>query len=399
MSYFNTTNLGYQNQKSPDGRLRTSSQLSLGDYKQFANNASGQYHTVLIGTGAATYESGLTGGTALAVTSNLDAAIRQTYQWHNYFAGKPQKIELTASRFHTESNVIKRFGYYSSNTTTPFNSTLDGMYFENDGTTIRCKVMRAGTEIFNKPQANWENQNQLAAYDPTDFNFYVIDFLYLGGAVVNFYILTSYGLTLIATYQHINVDVSTFIKSPNQPVRYEIRSTGGAGVFNQICADVAVEGLVTNVGANRSWDMGSTPMTGLAANTRYALMGIRLANRNIVAEISKLSVLSTANDNILVHLYIGGTLVGTPTWSAITYTNMEGWQGSISGSIANNVHSGGVRISSAYVKADSGQTNGNDTLRRIGSYIDGTVEQLYLTVTPLSAGAAAVAAINWNEYI
>ena len=58
MSYFTEilARLGYRNQKSADGRLRISSQLSLGDYKQYLNNAGGQYNTELIGNGGATYE-------------------------------------------------------------------------------------------------------------------------------------------------------------------------------------------------------------------------------------------------------------------------------------------------------------------------------------------------------
>jgi hypothetical protein len=401
MSYLNKVDLGYLNQKSVDGRLRISNQISLGDYKQWLNNASGQFNTELIGGGTASYEaSGLTGGTVLSVSANNNAVIRQSYQWHNYFAGKPIKIELTASAFQTQSNVIKRMGYYSSNMVSPFNSTLDGLFFENDGTVERCKIMRAGTEIFNVPRSQWMNQEYLSSFNPANFNFYVIEFLYLGGAIVTFSILTEYGLIPVAQYQHINVDPSAFVKSPNQPVRYEVRSTGGAGTFNQICADVAVEGTLSTIGATRTYNMGATPLSAMGANTRYALLGLRLlqASRSLTVQPKNISVRSTSNDDLLVELFVGGTLVGTPTWTAVPFTNMEAFSGA-SLAVANAVHSGGVKVSSFYLENGTSANQLLETARRLGSYINGAMEQYYVCVTPASAGGAALASIDWLEFI
>ena len=394
------SDFAYLNQKSPDGRLRTSSQISVGDYKQHVNNAAGQFNTVEIAGGLATYEGAAIGATTLTTTATLgDAVIRQSYQWHPYFAGKPTKIELTASRFDVEASVQKRMGYFSSSIVSPYTATLDGMYFENDGTTLRCRVTRAGVTVFNLEQANWLNQDKLANYDPADFNFYVIDFLYLGGAVINFWILTEYGLTLIAQYQHINVDVNTFVKSPNQPIRYEIISDGGAGTFNHICSDVAVEGLPSRVGVERTYNNGFTATPTLTADNRYALLGIRLADRRVPIDIRRLSVLSGSSDDLLVELYYGGTTVGTPTWLPITFTNMEGFVGTSLGAAANLVHSGGVRVFSEYMRGDESLAPAIDNARRLGSYIDGSMEEAYLCITPLTANATGVGAIDWVEFL
>jgi hypothetical protein len=394
------SDLNYLNQKSADGRLRISNQISVGDYKQHLDNAGGLFNTEEIAGGLATYEGSVTGGTTLTTTASAgDAAIRQSYQWHPYFAGKPLKIELTASRFDVEANVTKRMGYYSSSTVSPYTATLDGMYFENDGTTIRCKVTRAGTDVFDLAQSSWLNQDKTGSYDPTDFNFYVIDFLYLGGAVVNFWILTEYGLTLIATYQHINVDVNTFVKSPNQPVRYEIVSQGAAGTFNHICSDVAVEGAIARVGAERTFNTDSTATPTLTTGTRYAVLGIRQADRRVPIDIRALSILSGTADDLLVELYYGGTTVGTPTWSPIAFTNMTGFAGHTLGAAANLVHSGGVRIYSEYMRGEESLSPSLDNARRLGSFIDGNYEEAYLCVTGLTANATAVGAINWVEFL
>jgi hypothetical protein len=391
--------LGYLAQKSADGRLRTSSQISQGDYKQINDLAGGSWNTELIGGGTATYEGDAVGGTELAVTAvSGDAVIRQTYQWHNYFAGKPLKVELTASAFQPQSTVTKRMGYFSSSTASPFSASLDGFFFESDGTTLRCKIYRNGTEIFNLPQASWLNQDKLGSFDSSAFNFYVIDFLYLGGAVANFWILTEFGLTKVATYQHINVDQNTFIKSPNQPLRYEISTTGSAGNFNHICCDVAVEGLLSRVGAERTYNTGFTETATLTADNRYAILGIRQAFRNQIIDIRRLSVLSGTADDLLVELYYGGVTVGSPTWGAIPFTYMEGFLGTSLGAVANAVHSGGVRIFGQYVRGAESLATVVDNARRLGSYIDGNLEEAYLCVTPLTANATVVGGIEWVEF-
>jgi len=402
MAYLAQTDLGYKNQKASDGRLRIASQISLGDYKQYLNDAGGQFNTETIGTGSYTYEGALTGGTTLQVSTTSDVVIRQTYQWHNYFAGKPQKIELTASKFDTEANVTKRFGYFSSTTSTPFDNSKDGFYFENDGTEIKCVVSRAGTIVYSLSQSNWLNQSaHSATYDPADFNFYVIEFLYLGGAIVRFSLQTPSGLVKIAEYTHINVDVNTFVKSPNQPIRYEIRSTGGSGTFNHICSDVATEGLGEETGALRTYNTNTTGLTSMLANTRYALLGIRqaTASRNIIFASRIISLVSASNDDLLIEIIFGGTTVGTPTWTAIPFTNAEGFKGSSLGAVANAIHSGGVSVYSGYVGNNEGSNELVMTTRRLGSYINGATEELYLCVTPVSVAATAYGAINWLEFI
>jgi hypothetical protein len=395
MTLIKQANLNFRNQLSPDGRLRISNQILQGDYKQHNDIAGGSFNTETIGTGAFAYENSAIGATELAVTTNLDAVIRQTYQWHNYFAGKPTKIELTASAFDAEANVIKRMGYFSSNTTTPFDSNKDGFYFENDGTTIRCKILRNGTEIFNQQQSSWDNQSELTNFDPADFNFYVIEFLYLGGAIANFKVLTEFGLTTVATYQHINVDANTFIKSPNQPVRYEIRSTGGAGTFNHICSDVVSEGFNQETGILKTHNNGSALVAVNTIGQRYALLGVRqaLTRRNVVIDLQNIDVIAGSSDNLLWELIFGGTTTPAASFGALPFSNME------VDANAGGTHSGGVVVASGYIFGNSKVTFSLNTARRLGSYINGTLEEAFVCVTPLTSNANAAAAINWREFI
>jgi len=395
------SNLNFGNQLSPDGRTRISNQLLQGDYKQHNDIAGGSYNTETIGAGAFSYENSAVGATELQVSANLDACIRQTYQWHNYFAGKPTKVELTASYFQPQTDVIKRMGYFSSTTTTPFDANKDGIYFESSGGTISCKVDRNGTNVFSLAQTNWLNQPELGSFDPSAFNFYVIDFLYLGGAIVNFWVLTEYGLVKIASYQHINVDQNTFIKSPNQPVRYEIRSTGGAGVFNHICSDVVSEGFDQGVGTIKSFSNGGDTVSVNSVGVRYALLGVRhkALNRNVIFDFKSISILASSADDLLVEFYFGGTIVGTPVWNDITFSYAQGFNAGDIGTVADRVHSGGVLLSSRYIRGGNADNQILQTSRRLGSYINGTLEEAYICVTPLTSNANAAVSLDWTEFI
>lgn len=402
MTYIKQPDLGYRSQQSVDGRLRTSTQVSTGDYKQFLNWAPGQFNTVPIGGATNVYEDGLVGGSKMSVTANLDKLMRQSYQWHNYFAGKPLKIELTASAFHLETDVIKRMGYFSTNMVSPYGSNIDGLCFENDGTEWYACIYRNGTVVYKQPKSSWTNQNLIANWTPENFGFYVIEFLYLGGAWARFSIMTEHGLIEVAHYSHINIDPSTFIKSPNQPIRCEIESTGGAGHFNHICSDVAVEGIAKLQGALRTYNTGTTGgLSGMSQDVRYCLMGGRIAqaSRNIIVDIKDLSILSQSNDDMLIELIFGGTTVGAPTWGAIPNTNMEAFLGSSLGAVANAVHSGGVSVWSSTIRADRSIDAAFETARKIGHYIDGSPEEAYVCLTPTSSGGSAIGSVNWLEFI
>lgn len=397
MSFFNKIDLGFKNQKSPDGRLRTNAQLLLGDYKQFTDLAPGLFDTEVIGGGSFTYEGDTVGGTTLNVTTTGDAVIRQSYQWHNYYAGKPQKIELTASNFQFEANVVKRFGYFSSNTSSPYDTDLDGFFFQNDGTEITANVYRSGTQVFSEII-------QPTGFDPADFNFYAIDFLYLGGAIAQFSILKDGFLEEVATYLHSGVDNKTFVKSPNQPIRYEIRSSAGAGSFNHLCTSVASEGISQDAGAIRSYNTNGTTgeLTGLSQNNRYALLGVRHSDRQHIIDFIDLSIISTTNDDLLIEVFFGGSTAGIPPWAAIPFTYAEGFRGRDiidAGSTSDAIHSGGVLIGSYYIQGNGQIAKGIESTRKLGIFLDGTSEEFYLCVTPLGNDADCYGSINWRELV
>jgi len=411
MTFIKESNLNFRSQLNAAGRLRISNQRSQNAYLQLNGKDTVRFDEETSGgSETSTYGGDGIGSVNMAVTTDTEYVIRQSKEWAYYYPGKPLKIELTASKFQSETDITKRMGYFSSSTTGPYTANLDGFFFESDGTTQYCCVYRDGTQVAKVAKSSWLNQNELTSYDPSDFNFYVIEFLYLGGAVVNFWVLTEFGLTLVYSYQHINVDQNVFVKSPNQPIRYEIRSgaASATGELNHICSDVATEGDRNDeISISRSADIGSEPITGLAEDVRYTLLGVRLkaASRNIVTDVYGLSVLAANADQLLVTVFAGGTLAAND--SGVDFADdpnsnlqiLDGYAVQDAGNIADLVHSGGIKLLSFVMQGDSDKDQILQNSRRLGSLIDGTTDELYLTVTPITNGAQALAAINWKELI
>jgi len=166
-----------------------------------------------------------------------------------YFSGKSQEVEITFDNFGLQAGVIKRIGYFSTSAVAPYTATPDGFYLENDGTTYRLVVWNNGVPILNLDWTLWIGYSKIQNYNWNNFTIIAFDYLWLGGSDLKFYIqLPSGTFELIHTYEHAGNATGTFTKSPNQPLRYEIRSTSGLGSVKAVCSQVSTEGSLEESG-------------------------------------------------------------------------------------------------------------------------------------------------------
>lgn len=353
-----------------------------------------------------------TGTTTFAVNQNTMSVtagqyeIRQSKRPIHYFSGKSQMVEMTNRNFHTEANVVKRFGYFSSNAVAPYDTSKDGFWLENDGTTIRLISSRLGTETMNMPISSWSGYANLAEYqDPVNWNRFtvvVFDFLWLGGAVLRLWIKNSKGFTLAHVFEYAGSATadSVFIASPNQPIRHEIRSTTGTGSFTDVCSQVSTEGTINQSGLSRSVNTGFTGIAVATIGITYPLKAIRkqVARRDIAAEIAGTQILVTSNTDFLLW-----TLQLNPTFSApFTYTpvsNSAIEEGTGNGSI--RITTPGTIIESGYVGSSAVADNGildDNFLSYFGGTLNNTMDIMCLCVTPLTANITVYADLDYKEY-
>jgi hypothetical protein len=156
------------------------------------------------------------------------------------------------------------------------------------------------------------------------------------------------------------------------------------------------------VGIRRSVDTGTTQVDADAANTTYAVKGIRLKSSYVDVTVLPefFSMINEAADDFRWSLCLNPTIAGTFTYTDVTNSAVQ----EATGATANTVSDEGVVLDSGYAVAGTfGAGGGSDrkfiTSLRIGSSIDGTRDEIVLCVTPLSAGADIQASLTFRELL
>lgn len=382
----------YSEAADTGGRFRVSQLTTLFDGKIM--NAEDTLKWDIQGTGSNAYANN---AVTLSVTSG-QYEIRQGRTFCPYYSGKPQFVEFTSFGFQNQTNVVKRMGYFSSNAVAPYDSNKDGFWIEADGTTYRLIVSRNGTETHNVPWTSWDNYSAVSGYDFSKFTVFAVDFLWLGGAGLRLFIVINGQFTLLHTIKtHTGVADGLIMLSPNQPVRYEIRSSTGTGSFTSVCSQVSSEGAGTNEQGH-----GVAIYTPSRAcnviGTIYALCGMRkvAAYRNHHVPITAFGATniqgaSTPEAGMLL-LLRNPTLSAALTWTA---------NSRIETAIATTQTISNVgRILKAIPMVNS-STSGPApaaALRNLGVGIDNTMTELIVAYTPLTTNQNMSGYLQAFEY-
>ena len=408
MSYLsNTTPNPLNISQDASNRTRVSQSTTLHDGKLLNADSSLMFDTKGTGTGA--YANNKYN---MPVTS-AQYIIRQTKRYAPYSSGKSQQVECTFDSMAVEANVVKRAGYFSSVATGVYDTNYDGFWLENDGTTIRLKAARDGVSTLDVAITAWSGYSQLAEYQTlsTWGNFTVVafDFLWLGGAVLRFFVKTSNGFVLAHIFNYAGTSTDTFIKSPNQPIRYEIRSSTGTGSLRYICSQVSTEGSIDEAGFNNAGNSllagGVNSQTVATAGTSYAVCGVRKqsTHRDCSLKITSADIMvqSTA-DYLKYDVILNPTLSAALTYTAVPNSCAEVGVAGALAAISITVTAGTGRVLHSGLLSQ-GQpvpfgTLDKDFFSYLGCTIDNVMDQIILVVTPLTTNITLNGCLNWKEY-
>jgi len=393
-SLANTTFNASQISVDAGGFLRVAQQTTLADLKILNHDRPDVWENA--GTGTGTF---IVNKFNMNVTSG-QWYIKQTKRRYAYFSGKSQRVEQTFDGFGLDANVTKRVGYFSSNAVSPFDSDYDGFWLENNGTSIILKCSRLGVETLSIDISNWSGYAQLAEYQnfSTWDNFTVIEwkFLWLGGAVLVLSIKNSRGFVEAHRFNYSGTSADTFIASPSQPVRYEIRSSTGTGDLRYVCSQVASEGSIEESGSGLSV-FNATSITTNTIGTIYALIGVRksMSYRDNAILITSVNVANTAStDAGILMLIINPTLSASLTYSA----NSE-----IEVAYATNqtITANTGRVIAAVPIANS--AGGTDLMRNnflgwLSSTLNNTSDQYVLAYRPTTSNQSVNGVISLKEF-
>lgn len=363
------------------GKLRVSQPQTLLDSKFITNGAPYTYDQILSGTADALFVRGdsLVSMTTQAVN---DLAIRQTYTHFNYQPGKSLQV-LCTGLFHPQTNIIKRIGLFQSSSAVPY-LPEDGIYLESSNGTVSFHVTKTNgtTQHLSAAQADW-NVDRLdgtgpsgATIDFTKAQIITFDYEWLGLGRIRCGFVMGGQVYYVHYFSNINALTAPYMKSPNHPIRYEIRQIGaGTGELKQICSTVIIEGGEENVGTSLTAELSG----GISVDqTLRPLLILRLAPQSIdlVGIIKSINIYNKGNTPVIYKLLKDPTIIG----NNLTFRNVDGYT-DLQYAEGTNAHtlSGGYELMSGYaangnssVSIGSGTVDLAGELARFGSKVDGT---------------------------
>lgn len=387
------------------GRLRTSDPVTLFDSKQLFDSAPLFFDdSEVSGGGTSSTHSTATASTTMGVgATTAGKRVRQTFQRFNYQPGKSQLVMLTGNlrRSGGGTGVKASMGYFDDE---------NGFFYMVDAGALkivkRSKI--SGTTVDTEvTQSAWNGDKcdgtgkSGVSLDATKSIIFWVDMEWLGvgsarcGFVVDGDFITAH------TFHHSNEIASTYMSTPNLPIRYEIENdgTGAASTMEHICSTVISEGGSERTGVLRYKSTGGTHVDANVADTLYAIVGLRLKSTHLdqVVFVENISVIVQTSDDFEWSLLINPTVAGTFTYSDETNSGCQ----TAVGATANTV-TGGVAVGGGMVKASNtggGVASEISNALRIGAAIDGTVDEVVLCVRPLASNADVEGSITWRELV
>lgn len=224
---------------------------------------------------------------------------------------------------------------------------------------------------------------------------FIIDFSWLSVGRVRFCVLIGGNLFGTHFFNAANILDVPYMSTPNLPIRYEIENdgTGPADDFLHICSSVQSEGGQSRNGVLRHIDTGS--ISGLATGTTYAAIGIRLQSTKLdgIVELENISVISTSqNDQAHWDIIFNPTVAGTFTYSNQTNSVVQTAIGA-----STNTVTGGTALDGGYFSTALPVSPVVPNALKLGSAIDGTVDEICLCVTPITNNITVEASLTWRE--
>jgi hypothetical protein len=394
MSFIFNNQISYSDSANLDafGRLRTAAVQNLVDIKHVYDKNPLQVSEVTAGTATSVFNQEYA-RVRMSTSANNDFVIRQTKTHPIYQPGKSQLFEASFSNFQLETNVIKRVGGFDSTTGSPYNSVFDGFFLESNGVTneISFQIWRSGTTVFSAVTTSWDSSQ----FDPTNINWtntnlITVDYQWLGVGRMRFGLNLSGQTFYLTEHNCANNEPNVYMSSPNQPIRYEIRQVGvGSGYLDMICSQVSTEGALNGLYSTVGIQNATTADLS-SSGTKYPYIGYRLKEsyNSVTSQYSSLSVLNTSNDNYLLTIEFNPTLSVTPSWTDIPNSPFQ--YSVYNGTVTTTVTSSGHIMTSLIGESGASALTAikvDDNQIRVGYNINGTLDEMWICITPLSASA------------
>ena len=406
MSYIYNNQIKYADSQNLDafGRLRTSNITSLLEYKHTFDKLPLVINEATGGTITSTYDS-VNSQVAMTTSTNNSYVIRQGKSRGIYQPGKGQLFEASFSRFDLETNIIKRVGYYTTSTSAPYNTIEDGFFLESNGQTgiISFQIWQSGTLTLSSTTTSWLTTD----YDVNNIDWgktqlMITDFQWLGVGRVRFGLVIDGLIKTFVTNSGTNNLSNVYMKSPNQPIRYEIRQVGtGSGRFNMICSQISLEGSINSLQRSLGLTKFNTT-SAVTAGVKYPIIGYRLNSgyEGVNITLSDVQTINTTNpskSDFYITVELNPTLSSTATFTGLTNTGVA-YSLSNGQTVTNNGY-----VLTNFLGSGSGSQVDNfefkDNMLRPGVNVNGTYDEIWICVVAEGSNQTFRTAINLSYFL
>jgi hypothetical protein len=337
-------------------RLRISTPYTLFDSKQLHDKQPLFWDEIVAGSATSVHDP-VNADTVMTVTASAsDYVIRQTKLRPNYQPGKGQLIVFT---FHApqQTGVKIQIGAFDGTGVT-YQTPFNGIFLEVTESEISWNIAKNGTTTETATQANW-NYDQLLGEGPSGLTldidavmiaFCDIEWLGVGRVRTGFFIAGIPRYCHYFTHSNNPAFTNVYMSTPNLPLRYYIESDGtGGGTLDHICSTIISEGGIQQTGILRSVNTGTTHLDADVANTKYAMIGIRLKSNyyDITVLPEYFSMISETNDDFKWTLELNPVVAGTFTFNDLVNSSVQ----YALGATANTVTTPGLVIDSGFSKS------------------------------------------------
>jgi len=385
------------------GRVRVSDPHTIFDSKHLHDKNPLLWDAVISGAGASSTHSTTDADITMVVTDDGEYVIRQTKRKFNYQSGKSQEI-LETGVIGDTTGTINRIGFFDGAVTGTF-LPKNGIFLQSADNVASLNIIKNG-DTENQEialQSNW-NLDRMDGTGPSgitiDFTktqILLIDFEWLGVGTVAIGFVINKMIYYVHNFHHANLFETVYMSSPNLPVRYEIRSTGGSGQLKQLCCSVVSEGGLQPTGISYSIDRGISALNVDTNDDYYVGMAVRLKSTHLDSsiDITRITAITATNADMHWILLLNPTVSSPLTFgdlanSAIQYSVQDGF-----------TVTGGHVIDSGYYTQESNQVNVSVTSAiKLGSTIAGVSDVVVLAFQRIiNQNEDVLCAINIFEQI
>jgi hypothetical protein len=390
-------------------RWRVSNPVTIFDSKQIFDDGdiadSAEQYPLLYdnqetsGSGTSTAYDNDTASTTLSVgATTAGMRVRQTKMRFNYQPGKSQLVFLTFVMGSQDSGITKREGLFDGD---------NGLFLEDNGSNYGFvrRTYVTGSAVDNRvAQSSWNLDTMDGSGDSgitldfTKTQILVIDFEWLGVGRVRMGFVVDGMIYYAHEFLNANSLANVYMSTPNLPLRTEIVNdgTGVAADLIKICSSVISEGGQEKNGALHSVNNETTGITVGATKEVILAIQLRSTHLGLSVDLETLNILQTANAVALWELQYNPTLS-----AALSYSNVDnsGLQSAVGG--GETVTTDGYVVASGYIAGTNQMTNivsaELQNAIRLGSEIDGTVDQLVLVAVLIDGSPEVYASLQWRE--